>query len=436
MTLFKSHRHLNVGLCYNRKMRIERFGNYQAPQEDPKAEIDPVVSEQEWHAERWQRKSESKDNQDIFGRTRKDAEDFMIEEADRDNADFEKRKHAEFEMWQADLRVVIDNFKAKLENPEKKSVSAIYMKGGGMKSAYTGGQVWALNQMGITSDKIDYIFGSSSGSVVAAAYAGGPEETKKGLNLLTGPLSSKDFINPNFRQLLKGNVINLGMAEQLMSEGEYALDQDKIRSTKGKLYFSVTEPATGKETPAVRFLDMKDSDENPSIPNRIRSSMTIPGLTGEIPTIDGQEYYDGDFNQLPIEEVIDQIKRTLPEGQEDTEINILILPQTPFELMDNIEPSQTEYNLASLTTAAHWAMIGKSASLTQTQKLLLARAELRKDLEDIQKTRHVNIGIMWPPNDDLGTLNIDSDNARASIISSARDTVKQFGGEQPDFIVY
>jgi|GEM_PF-1743337 len=417
-------------------MKFENINSAPKSQVKKEENIDPLRTEREWHKERWENKSEAGSNKNIFGRTRKTPEDFMREEADRDNEDFDKRQHEEFEAWQSDLGVVIENFKSKIENPEKKSVNVVYMKGGGMKSAYTGGQVWALNQMGLTSDKVDYIFGSSSGSVVAAAYAGGQEETNKGLRLLTEPLSSPDFINPNIKQLWKQNVINLELAEQLMSEGDYALDEDKIRGYKGKLYFNVTEPAVDHQTPVVRFLDMKDTDKNPSIPNRIRSSMTIPGLTGEIPKIDGEELYDGDFNQLPIEEVIDQVKSTLPEGMEDAEINILVLPQTPFELMENIEPTQTEYNLASLTTAAHKAMIGSNASLKQTEKLLLARQELRKDLKDIQETEHVNIGILWPPNDDLGTLNTDSEAAQASILSSARDTIKQFGGEQPELVRY
>ncbi|MFT7645206.1 MAG: hypothetical protein ACI9BF_000881 [Candidatus Paceibacteria bacterium] len=399
-------------------------------------DADKFAEEREWHQERWERQAAASSNKTFFGRQKNSVEDFILEEASRDNEYFDKLKHSEHEAWQADLQPVIDSFIEKMDNPEKECINVIYMKGGGMKSAYTGGQVWALNEMGLTSDKVDYIFGSSSGSVVAATYAGGPEETNKGLRMLTGPLSSPDFIST--KRALSGDIIKLEMAEEEMNEGEHAFDEEKIRDYQGKLYFSVTEPPEPDiPVPDVRFLDMKNEEENPSISSRIRSSMSISSrVTGEIPEIDGVKYRDGDYNQLPMSEVIAKVKETLSPGMEGVEINVMILPQTPFEIMDNIKPSQAEYNMASLGKFGGIMARGGIASLSEAQKLLLAREELRKDLEEIQEIEHVKIGILWPPDDGLGVTNIDSDAAQASILSSARDTIKQFGGEQPDSIEY
>jgi len=389
---------------------------------------DKYSKERAWHEERWRSKSE--DSKNILGKPKFTPEEIMRQEADRDNEYFDRLQHEEYAAWQADLQPVIDGFMEKANNPEKECINVIYMKGGGMKSAYTGGQIWALNAMGITSDKVDYIFGSSSGSVTAAAYAGGSEETNKGLRMLTGPLSSKEFISA--KRILSGDIIKLELAEQIMSEGEFALDEEKIREFKGRLFFNVTEPTEGDEVPIVRFLDMKNTEDNPSIPSRIRSSMSIGSrVTGEIPEIDGVKYQDGDYNTLPMAEVIAKVKETLPPEMSGVEINVLILPQTPFEVIDDIKPSQIEYNMASL------GKIGRgSASLADARKLLLAREGLRRDLEEIQEIEHVKIGIMWPPNDELTSTNIDSDEAKASIISSARDTIKQFGGEQPETISF
>lgn len=387
----------------------------------------PFQAERKFHNERWEKKAREGTN--FFGRTRRTPFAVMYEEAERDLADFEKRQHDEFEAWQVNLKKVISAFKEKAENPEQPTKNIIVMLGGGMKAAYTGGQALALNELGITADTVDAVVGTSSGAVVAAAYVAGQEQVKKSLAMFTGPLSSQEFINPSIKRAWQKNVINLDVSEKLMTEGEYAFDQEKIRNAKPKLFLTVTEPlVNGEDDAKVRFLDAKDREETPSIPHHIRSSMTIPGLTGEVPLIDGQEYYDGAFNPLPIEEIIEKF------NEDGKELNVLILPQTPFELMENIKPSAAEYNLASLMNATKRAKMGSKASLTQTEKLLLSREDLRESLERIQTEKHVNIGIMWPPDDGLETINTDADAATAAIIASARDTIEQFGGEQPEEI--
>ena len=372
--------------------------------------------ERKFHQERWSKKE---GEQGLF--SRKSKEDFMHEEARRDDADFEKRKHIEFQEWEKSLKEVKKNFKKRAENPEAKDAQGrrirtlIIIMGGGMKSARGAGQVIGLNLSGITADKVDMVGGASGGAVVATEYVAGPEETLKGAGMLTGPMATKKFIN----KLRLGKVVNLPMAKKLMLEGEYKIDTNAVMRSSTELRYVVTLPVTGNKDPEVRILDAKKI--KPNMIEGIVSTMSIPYATGPIPEIDGVKYYDGGFAPLPIGEYIEEFVRTFGDSPTD----VLILPNAPFDAMENIKPTRVEYNLASLA---------RTASLNQIEKGLILKEQLRESLEHIKKERGVNIGIMWPPDDALESLSIDTDDMEAAKIASARDAIRQFGGEQPDEI--
>ncbi|MDP2648493.1 MAG: hypothetical protein Q8P19_01180 [bacterium] len=391
--------------------------------------------EREFHQGRWESKAQADVQRGIWrrllerNRTDKTAEDFMREEADRDNADFDKRQLDEFKEWQDMLRVVIDNLKEKIRNPENKDAGGtlVLILGGGMKSAYGAGQVLGLHMVGLTADKVEMVGGSSGGAVDATAYAGGLEQILRGCSMMVEELGSKDFIS----KIRLGKLVNLPMLKGLMEEGEYAIDTEAIRKTPTELRFTMTLPVEGQQDPQVRILDAKTM--KPGMVDGIVSTMSIPNATGPIPEIDGVKYYDGGFVPLPIDEYIEEYTRSIGAPPK----NILILPQTPFEEMENIRPTNKEIKFADLLRKQAGSLteagsLGNAALLSQIEKGLLLKHQLRESLEIIQKRKDVNIGILWPPDMGLGSLTIDGDDMKAAILESARAVIREFGQKQPD----
>ncbi len=372
-----------------------------------------VEKERKFHEERWKKKSDAEKG---WLGTKKTPYAVMWEEARRDDADFEKRQREEFEAWQKNLKVVIENFKERAQNPEKSDKKTlIVILGGGMKCAYAAGQVMGLNALGISADKVDSVVGASGGAVVATAYVGGKEQTKRTAEMMAGPMSSTDFIDPSLQRFKEGRVIDLEMLGEAMSEagGEYAINENEIRKASTELWYTMTLPHAGDGNPPVKFLNAKDPNEVPSMTEAIKASMSLhPRLTGRAGTINGVEYHDGAISPLPIEEIIKHFKPT----------DVLILPQLPFEYLADVKPSTGERIGATLA---------KVAGADAVAKGLVSRKELRRSFELIQAQEHVNVGVMFPPDGGLSTLYIDSDEFKAGVIASYRDTFKQFGAGEP-----
>lgn len=373
-----------------------------------------VEKERKFHEERWQKKADVKKS--WLGMVKKSPYAVMWEEARRDDADFDKRDREEFEAWQKNLKVVTENFKERAQNPEKTDrKTLIVILGGGMKCAYAAGQVMGLNALGISADKVDAVVGASGGAVVATAYVGGKEQTERTADMMAGPMSSTDFIDPSLKRFKEGRVIDLKLLGEKMSEtgGEYAIDEDEIRRASTELWYTMTLPHVGDENPSVKFLNAKDPNEVPSMVEGIKASMSLhPRLTGPAGVINGVEYRDGAISPLPIEEIIKHFNPT----------DVLILPQLPYEYVSDVKPSAGEHIGATLAKVAGFDAVAKG---------LVSRIELRKSLELIQQQEHVNIGVMWPPDGGLTTLSIDGDEFKAGVIASYRDTLKQFGAGEP-----
>lgn len=376
----------------------------------------PFKKEREFHTDRWETDADAVNKQlreqlphgagfAIPNEELITGYDAMLNEADREDADFEKRQHTEFLEWQKTLRVVIEHFKERAENPESTRRTLIFVASGGMQVANAAGQLAALNLMGLTADKVDTVVGASSGAMAATAYVSGPEGTKKGAAMLTGPLASKEFIDPSISRL--GETVKLRMAQELMEEGVYKIDQDSIRNSQTELAFVVTLPVQEGEDPEPAFLNAKTI---PSMTDGIVSSMSIPYATGKIPEINGQTFFDGGFSPLPLKQLIEKFNPT----------DILILPQTPFELMENIKPSPTESTIASIAGAT---------GIGQLEKGLLLKQQWRKSLERIGEETDVNIAIAWAPDSEMTLLTTKGSSIKAAFLAAGQDLFKQLGEE-------
>ena len=370
--------------------------------------------EREFYKKRWEELAAAQAN--MFSFKNKSPFDVMREEADRDDVDFEKRRSKEYEAWQQNLKNVIANFKERAQNPERTEIRTLMLVlGGGMKCAYSAGQLMALNAMGLTADKVDTVIGASGGAVVATAYVGGPEQTKKTAEMMAGPMSTDDFIDFSIDRFRDGTIINLKKLGDTLGDvdGGYSIDEAAIRKAGTELSYAVTLPTKGDEKPQVVFLNAQDEVEVPSMTEAIKASMSLhPRLTGPAGTINGTLYQDGAISPLPIEEIIEKFKPT----------DVLILPQLPYEYLSMIKPSTGELIGSKLAKLLGFDTVAKG---------LVSKKELRESLELIQELAGVNIGVQWPPDSGLSTFTTDSNEFKAAVIGSFRDTLKQWEADAP-----
>ena len=388
--------------------------------------------EQEFHDQRWAKQEAERGLRDrLVGKTK---DDFMREEALRDDADFEKKfireSKKEYETWEAHCKPVRQAFLEQVRDPEGVDfVTVAAFLPGGMRAAGIAGSALALDFLGANSGTVDYAVGSSSGDTVATRFVGGREELLRGIGMFTGPLADKKFID--IRR--PGNAININYMKALEDNGEYALDQGAIQKAHCKLWTVVTEPMKGNTEPQVRILDKKAI--KPSISTGSVATMSIPGFTGDIPEIDGTKYHDGGFGVFPIKEIVEKVKAENP----DKKVKVLIFTQASFDAMADIKPSSTTELAAKLMGSAARPMevlgSGKAGSTFQhLAKALVLKENLRKSLEAIEKETGADIGVIWAPPSSLDTMSIDADELQMAVSQSFRGTVELFGGEQPDEI--
>jgi hypothetical protein len=388
-------------------------------------------AEQALHQERWEAKAEKAADKGVLrriierGAPDKTADDFMREEAGRDNDHFDKLKHPEYAEYLKQLKVVLDNLKEKRDNPDADVRAVLFGMGAGMRIPYGIGEVIGLDEMHIDAETFSALYGSSASSALMLYYAAGSKALRKGGAMVCENLATPDFIS--MAKAHAREIVNLRVFKTEMEEGDKRLDEadmETIRNSSPDINIVVTHPAERGKEIKTEFLDAKTI---PNMADGVRASMSIDYVTGEIPTINGIEYRDGSFNPMPIEQIIDDYERK--HGTPPTDM--LVLVNTPFETRDEFQLSRGE--------KAGVALAKNIGSLTQIEKFLLMREALRKSLEyarDVKERRGVNVGIVWPPDMNLGTLTINSKDMKAAAFESAREMINISGEKQPDEIAW
>lgn len=339
-------------------------------------------------------------------------EKYIIQEqAERENAEFNRQYDIELKRWQESLKPVVAAFKAKRDYPEgegKKHRILILSLGGGMRGPYGAGQVIGLNEMELTAEKVDILYGISAGAADLAYYAGGPENTKKGASIYSDECNSPEFLSFHPKRI--NNMMRaVDVVGGAMRKGEKALNVDAIRNLPGEVYVQVTT-VEGHEA---EMINVKTA--TPDIISAFEASMNVPILNAPGVKVNGKEYIDGGFDPLPIQKLINKFHPT----------DILILPNTPFKRIEEFpfSPDWTQH-------------LPRSGSLGSVKKFFQIASDLRHLLEDFSKREGVNIGMLWPPDRGLDVLDIDSSMIEIGVKDAAMDTIKQFGEEPRDVELY
>lgn len=174
--------------------------------------------------------------------------------------------------------------------PIGKPKVALVLGGGGAKGAATIGALKVIRKTGI---KVDYVVGTSIGSVIGGLYAAGysPNEIEslflnnEWLRLLTDKLTKKDK-SRNIIGITKGDVV------------QQKLDA-LFRKKKCRTFKSTRIPFRCVTTDIVRIKEVVLS--NDSLAKAIRASISLPGVYSPV-EIGGLQLIDGGLmNNLPVD---------------------------------------------------------------------------------------------------------------------------------------
>jgi predicted patatin/cPLA2 family phospholipase len=346
---------------------------------------------------------------DKKNRPKKITKEYVMQEAaERENKDFDKRLDEERKEWDKRLRPVIEAMRLKRDDPEgegKKRKVLVLALAAGLRGGYGGGQEIALNKMGYTSDKMDVLVGASSGKADILYYAAGPEQTLIGNSIYYDECNTKEFLDVT---RLSG-VMDSRVAARAMRSGEKAVDQEAIRRNPAEVYAIVT-PIDGSQAELVNI-----KTATPDMIAPVEASMNVRLLWAAGTKVNGKEYEDGGFGSFAIQELIDRFHPT----------DILVLPNIPFDKIENFKRASERVE-----------SISSAGTLGTLKKFFKIATELRNMLEEFKEKEGVNIGVLWPPNAGLDTMDSDPHLIQMGIKDSALDTFRQFGEEPQEIELY
>lgn len=161
---------------------------------------------------------------------------------------------------------------------------ALVIEGGGMRGAYAGGMVSALESLGLR-DAFDDVYGTSAGAFSAVAFAVG--KGSEAGTIYHQHLASRDFINYRRALLGRGPLISLDYLIDHVLERIKPLDYELLAGSD----IPVRTVATRLDTGAAEELsDLACADDWRAA---LRATACVPFLCGPAVSLRGARWIDG-----------------------------------------------------------------------------------------------------------------------------------------------
>lgn len=179
----------------------------------------------------------------------------------------------------------------KRKNGEKDDAKiALVLPGGGMRGAFSGGAMIALEELGL-ADCFDYIYGFSAGAFSGAYLLSG--KAKEGTSIYYEDLTKKRFIQP--WKITKS--LNLDYFCDGVVRKRKPLDIEKIKKSKSVFKIFVTRCSDGEQ-------EFFTPDDDVDLVELLKASCSYPGFYQPYLKIKGGRFLDGNaIRLLPFEEL-------------------------------------------------------------------------------------------------------------------------------------
>lgn len=195
------------------------------------------------------------------------------------------------------VQQIINNLETRTEQKRngvdsKVLKTCLIVQGGGMRASYSMGCLSALEKLGL-GDAFDYVLGSSAGAINGAYFIA--KQCKAAIEVYSEYLTNNGFIN----LLRPRKILDASYLIRVLSQGETALDVARVTASKTDLRFSMVHFPSSEQ---ITF----SSKNNPKeLMNLIKASATVPAISNDKITIDGEKYIDGGIvDPIPIKSAI------------------------------------------------------------------------------------------------------------------------------------
>lgn len=183
------------------------------------------------------------------------------------------------------IRKIRDNLKTRTEEKKNNKDSGVLktcliVQGGGMRASYSMGCLSALEQLGL-SNAFDYVLGSSAGAINGSYFIA--KQCRKAVDIYSKYLTNKKFIN----LLRPRKILDVSYLVEVLSQGETALDIDAVIASQTDLRFSMVHFPSSKQ------VNFSSKDKPGILMDLIKASATVPAISNDKITIDGEKYIDG-----------------------------------------------------------------------------------------------------------------------------------------------
>jgi predicted patatin/cPLA2 family phospholipase len=277
--------------------------------------------------------------------------------------------------------------------------TALLVAGGGMAGVYSGGVAIALHRLGLI-DAFDSLIGISAGAAACAYFLS--DQPELGTSLYYEEFASKRFLNPY-------RMTNIMDIDYLMAELRYgkALDVDRIRAGRSRLFIGATAVQTGECT----MLDVKN--EPVDIVAAIAASCSLPGISAGSQRLNGVDYTDGVVScGLPVAFASDELQCT----------DLLIVLNAPFT---EIQPAPSLPERLIVNVLARKMPRAIRRGFATRNRLYDESTALIRSLSSPDSG--VNIGVIAPSKSPVGPLTTDPVLLQRAARQGATETMRFFG---------
>lgn len=285
---------------------------------------------------------------------------------------------------------VVKNIKLKRDlladnSCEHKQIKTALLCGDGIMWGAFGIGVLAGMEKSDLTDTFDCAIGVSAGAANLAYFLACQSEL--GASIYFEDLPENKFID--FKRFKKMADIDL-LEEVFRGErGSKRLDVDRVKSSRTKLFVSVTNTITGEG----ELIDIQDP--NIDVVTALKASSAMPVAYNRTVTINGQEYSDGASGlPLPINYAINELGCN----------NILIILHRPYGFVINRRTEIIE-NILSRVYMGHTNPLLRAAFLSRHKKY----AKILRNLWDYSNQTGVNIGVISLEDSSISRFSMDKE---------------------------
>lgn len=278
--------------------------------------------------------------------------------------------------------------------------TALVIEGGGMRGAYAGGAVRALEKLGLTK-VFDNVIGVSVGASAAAYFLA--RQAALGTTLFPEELTSKEFLaRRRLLPFVEGSFLNVDYLQDIFTTGDKRLDQAAIQNNRSRFHIGLTNIHAAQ----AEYVEVTPERADDLV-RLIQGSSAVPGAS-RLVAVNGVLYGDGSTTcKNPIGYAIETLGAT----------DVLCINSHTLRRRSLIQ------SLGDHASAAWLLTQGYNPAMRQAY---LNRHELSDESAETEYSSDVRVGVLCPPEDTIGRTTQKAARLRKAAAQATQQTLSLF----------